>query len=99
MSVTAIYTLQAKETKADELLALLEQARDLTLTVDGCEGFDVYQGKDDRNRFVMVERWASVDIHQAHFEKNAKGSGWLDGVEALMNAPFARPQDSYYLLR
>jgi quinol monooxygenase YgiN len=33
-------------------------------TVEGFEAFDVYQGDEDPHRFVMVERWASVDAHK-----------------------------------
>jgi hypothetical protein len=46
----------------------------------------------------MVERWASVDAHRAHFEKNVKASGVLDAAEALMTGPF-QLADAYYVLR
>jgi hypothetical protein len=46
----------------------------------------------------MVERWASVDAHRSHFEKNVKGSGVLDAAEALMTGPF-QVADAYYALR
>jgi quinol monooxygenase YgiN len=58
------------------------------MTVEGCEGFAVYRGKDDPRRFVMVETWASVDAHQSHFERNVRASGVLAQAEALMAAPF-----------
>jgi quinol monooxygenase YgiN len=99
MSVTAIYSFQAAEGKAEELVAMLQQGRDFTLTVEGCEGFEVFQGKDDSNRFVMTERWASVEDHQSHFERNVKASGLLEHAEALMTEPFPPPDESYYLLR
>jgi quinol monooxygenase YgiN len=99
MSVTAIYSFQAAEGKAEELVAMLQQGRDFTLTVEGCEGFEVFQGKDDSNRFVMTESWASVEDHQSHFERNVKASGLLEHAEALMTEPFPPPDESYYLLR
>jgi quinol monooxygenase YgiN len=98
MSVTVIYSFQAAQGKADELLAILRQGRDFSATVEGCEGFEVYQGHDDPRRFVMVERWATVDAHQSHFEQNVKGSGVLDAAEALMTGPF-QVADAYYELR
>ncbi|HET7225770.1 MAG TPA: antibiotic biosynthesis monooxygenase family protein [Candidatus Eisenbacteria bacterium] len=88
MSVAIIYRFRAREGKAAELLTLLQGGRDFSLTVGGCEGFDVYQGKDDPHQFVMVETWRSEQMHEAHFEKNARGSGWLGQVEALMTQPF-----------
>jgi quinol monooxygenase YgiN len=96
MSVTIIYNFQAVHEKAEPLLALLREGRDLGVTVEGCEAFDVYQGHDDPHKFVMVERWTSVQAHQAHFQKNVRASGVLDSVAALMIGP---PQGAYYLAR
>lgn len=87
MSVAIIYRFRARDGKSAELLALLQRGRDFSLTVDGCEGFDVYQGSADLHQFVVVETWRSEQIHEDHFEKNAKGSGWVDQVEALMTQP------------
>jgi quinol monooxygenase YgiN len=98
MSVTAIYSFEAAPGKADELLAILQQGREFAASVEGFEAYDVYQGNDDPHRFVMVERWTSVDAHQAHFEKNVKASGVLDSAEALMTAPF-QMSDAYYVPR
>jgi hypothetical protein len=35
MSVTAIYSLQAAKGKAEELVAMLQQGRDFSMTVEG----------------------------------------------------------------
>jgi quinol monooxygenase YgiN len=99
MSVAIIYRFRAREGRAAELLALLQGGRDFSLTVDGCEGFDVYQGKDDPHQFVMMETWRSEQVHEAHFEKNARGSGWLERVEALMTQPFEPPHASRFVRR
>jgi quinol monooxygenase YgiN len=99
MSVTAIYSFQAADGKADELVAMLQQGRDFSMTVEGCECFEVFQGKDDPNKFVMTERWASVEDHRSHFETSVKASGVLEHAEALMTEPFPPPDESYYLLR
>jgi quinol monooxygenase YgiN len=99
MSVTAIYDIRAADGKAEQLLAILRQGRDFTATVEGSEGFEIFQGKDDPHKFVMIERWNSVEAHHAHFERNVKASGVLDSAEALMAEPFPPPYDSHYLLR
>ena len=98
MSVTVIYDFRAAEGKADELLAMLREGRDFSATGEGFEAFDVYQGHDDPHRFVMVERWTSVDAHRSHFEKNVKGSGLLDKAEALMTGRL-NVGDPYYVRR
>jgi quinol monooxygenase YgiN len=99
MSVAAIYSIEAAEGKAEELLAMLQQGRDFAGTVEGSEGFDVFQGRDDPTKFVMIEHWSSVEAHQKHFDENVKGAGVLDSAEALMARPFPPPHESYYVLR
>jgi quinol monooxygenase YgiN len=89
MSVAVIYEFHAADGRARELLELLRQGRDFGRTVEGCEGFDVYQSNSDPHRFVMIESWISPEAHQSHFEKNVKATGVLDAAMALM----ARPPD------
>jgi quinol monooxygenase YgiN len=59
MRVTAIYLVQAKPGKEGELLEMLQQGREFALGVDGCVGFDVFQGHEDPTKFVMNEHWES----------------------------------------
>ena len=99
MGVTAIYSIRAREGRADELLEILLQGRDFSLTVEGCEGFEVLQARDDPHKFVMIERWATVEDHQSHFESNVKATGVLDSAEALMTEPFQSPYEAYHATR
>jgi quinol monooxygenase YgiN len=96
VSVVQVVRMEAADGKAAELLALLQGGRDFTLTVAGCEAFEVLQGKDDPDQLLMFERWASVEAHQAHFERNVRATGLLDRTVALMTGP---PVLAYYLLR
>ena len=94
VSVVQVVRMEALEGKTAELLALLQQGRAFTLTVAGCEEFEIYQGKDDPHRLLMIEHWVSAETHQAHFEKNVKTSGVLDRVMSLMTGP---PELAYYV--
>lgn len=96
MSVEIIYNFEAVQGRADALLVLLQKVRDLGITVAGCEAYDVYQGKDNPHKLVMIERWTSEETHKAFFEKSVKSSGVLDSVVKLMVEP---PQGAYYLHR
>ena len=87
MSTVQVVRLKAAEGKADELRGIVEQARSFALTVDGCEGFDVYQAEDAPENFVMIERWASHEQHQQHFQKNVIEHRVLDRVSALLSRP------------
>jgi quinol monooxygenase YgiN len=99
MSLTAIYPIRAKKGKESELLQMLQQGRDFALTVDGCEGFEIFQHKDDPGDLLMTETWSTDDAHQAHFDQNVRGSGVLERAERLMDQPFPTPAGSYYLSR
>jgi quinol monooxygenase YgiN len=66
---------------------MLEGGREVALTMDGCEGFEIYQSTETPEAYVMVERWATAEQHQRHFETNVIGSGVLDRVGALLAEP------------
>jgi len=87
MSTVQVVRLTAAEGKADELRGIIEQARSFALTVDGCEGFEVYEAEDAPGSIVMVERWASHEQHQQHFQTNVIDTGVLDRVGALLSGP------------
>jgi quinol monooxygenase YgiN len=87
MSVTMIVNFQAAEGNAEPLLALLQQGRDMSAQAEGCEAFEVFQGEDDPNRFVMVERWTSVEAHHANFVATIRGSGHLAKIAPLLSTP------------
>ena len=78
---------RAGEGNAGALLALLQRGRDFSLQADGCEAFEVYQGRDDPHRFALVERWTSIEAHHANVEQNVKGSGHLDKILPLLSEP------------
>jgi quinol monooxygenase YgiN len=99
MSVAANNATRAADGKAADLLSRLQQGRDFAGAVNGSEGFEMFQGQHDPHKFVMVERWTSVEVHQAHFEKNVKDSGILESAGAPMAEPFPAPHESHVVLR
>ena len=87
MSVIQVVKLQAMQGKADELLPMLDAGRGVALASDGCEGFDVIRSQDEPENFMLIERWASEDQHQAHFQKNIIESGVVEKVSSLLQVP------------
>lgn len=57
---------------------------------DGCIGVEVFQDKDAPVRFLLLEKWRSVDHHQRALA--AMPDGALDGVMAALAGP---PEASY----
>ena len=90
MSVTIIVRFQAAEGKATALKELLQQGRDFSRKAEGCESFEVYQAKEARSQFVLVQSWSSDEAHTANFESNVKGSGHLAKISQLLAKPIER---------
>ena len=87
MSVPYIVVCKAVEGKGDEVAALLQQGRDICKADEGCEACDVYRSEEDPNRIALVERWTSVEAHDANLGK-LQEAGIFDKVMPLLAEPF-----------
>jgi len=76
----------AREGLADQLRESLQQGLEVARGSDGCESFEVFVGIDDPNRFYMVERWTSEDLHAKHFQE--KVAPELERYKSLLDRPF-----------
>ena len=82
--VHVVVTLESKQDKQQEVLAILQRGREIALAQEGCEGFEVYQGKDEPYRFLLLEHWSSVEMHQPHFRRNVIEAGILERLAPLL---------------
>jgi quinol monooxygenase YgiN len=87
MSVDVVINFQALPGKAAELLPLLIQGRDVSRTADGCESFELFQRQDDEDRFMFIERWASIEAHHDNMVNNIVTSGHLGRILPLIVGP------------
>jgi quinol monooxygenase YgiN len=87
MSVTIVVNFQASEGNAAKLSELLQQGRDFSRKAEGCESFEMFQRENDPNKFMFLERWASLDAHHENVAKNVVASGHLDKIKPLLAAP------------
>jgi quinol monooxygenase YgiN len=87
MSVMVLVNFHAAEGKAEALLPLLQQGREVSQKADGCEGFDLYQRQDEPHKFVFVERWASLEAHHANMADNIVATGHLKSLLPLLAEP------------
>lgn len=91
MTVIRQYMMVAAEGKANSLLAALRTLATAVEALPGSEGVDLLRDIDRPERFVFVERWASVEAHKA-------GSGALSkDLIATVMAPLAAPLEGAYL--
>jgi len=78
MSITKKVIFVAKDDSIDELKALLTTMLEASRAEDGCELYNIYQMRDKRTTFVVVETWASdealdghkVSSHYLHYKSN-----------------------------
>lgn len=87
MSVDVVINFQALPGKAAELRGLLAEGRNLSRAAEGCESFELYQREDDENKFMFLERWASIESHHQNMASNIVASGHLARILPLVVGP------------
>lgn len=65
MSVARVGEFRAAEGKADALADFLASVRDIVLGSEGAIACDVFRDRADPGRFLVIERWQTVEAHQA----------------------------------
>lgn len=66
MSIRIILTRVAKPGKASALAAAYTDRCRAVQQEAGCEQFEVFQGVENRERFVTMERWKDAAAEDAH---------------------------------
>ena len=86
MSVTRINKFEAKDGMADSLHRFLKSIVPLIGQSQGCESCQVLQSRDNPNRFVIIEVWASVSAHEASV-KNISSAEMAQVMPLLASPP------------
>jgi quinol monooxygenase YgiN len=77
-----IYTFPAE--RADEAERLLAELRDATVKEDGCLGYEVSRGIEDRATFVLYETWRDQAALDTHFEMEHFKRLGVNGLRTFM---------------
>ncbi|MCA9733334.1 MAG: antibiotic biosynthesis monooxygenase [Deferribacteres bacterium] len=91
MSITRINEFLAAEEKADELFDFLKSLIPYITSSEGCLACEVLQNEKQQTKFLVIEKWISVDHHQKSIENFPK-----EEMQAAMHFFAAPPQGSYY---
>ena len=91
MSITRIYEIGAAEGKAEELYDFLKSLVPHITSSDGCSSCEVLRNNDDRDNFVFIEKWESIEHHKKSAENFPKEK--LKSAKHLFGKP---PKSSYY---
>jgi quinol monooxygenase YgiN len=84
MTVARHYRMNAAEGNGDELVAALQGLAEALKPIAGYQGSDLMRDASEPDRFVFIEKWASVEAHKAggpHLPKEVLGRlmGLLSG--------------------
>ncbi len=91
MSITRINEFQAADGKSDELFTFLKSLIPYISTSEGCALCEVLQSDDDKNKFVVWEKWDSIASHKKSIECYPK-----EAMQAAMVLFAAPPKGSFY---
>ena len=78
-SITDIHVIivfKIKKEKIKSFLDIMKDVKKLLPSVDGCEGVNIYQDKDDKYSVTLVERWNSEEAHKKHLKHVVDSGDW-----------------------
>lgn len=87
ITVTADFTV--KPEKKAELLSVLDKVIENTRSEKGCITYELYEAQDVPNKFIMIERWESMQALQTHLHMPyiqtllEKSAEWLEAPVAI----------------
>lgn len=91
MTTARLYIMHAKEGFDASLETALRDLAAAVAALPGSEGVEVLRDSGNERRFVLIEKWASIEAHEAikaDFKKLPMGP--------LMDALDGPPDGSYY---
>lgn len=92
MSILTLLELEAKDGKAEEMLAVLTKGLVDTRKRPGCESVTVHRDHDRPNVVLLVERWATREDDDAYRAWRA-GEGAMPEMAGLVGG---RPSIRYF---
>ncbi|ORM34925.1 antibiotic biosynthesis monooxygenase [Williamsia sp. 1135] len=83
MSLTALLEVKFKPEALEEATAVFKRALNETRAFDGCESVEVLVDAQDPTRWVILERWASVE-QDAKYREFRAGEGAITELGPLL---------------
>lgn len=91
MSVTRVNEFQAAQGSADDLYQFLQSLVPYISSSQGCLSCEVLRKVDELDRFVVLEKWESIDAHKVSVENFPQAE-----MQAAMKLIAAPPSGAYY---
>lgn len=91
MPITRLNHFKAKEASSEELGTFLKSLIPYISNSKGCLACDVLQNKDDSSSYIVIEKWETIEDHQASIANFPK-----EDMQAAMPLLAAPPSGNYY---
>jgi quinol monooxygenase YgiN len=84
MAIRHVVTIQVAPGKAADFVGAFKALQAIALQEDGCEQYELFQGLDDPDKVVLLERWASPELLDKHMEaERNRNRAVVDALVAL----------------
>ena len=91
MAIRHVVTIQVAPGRAADFAGVFKTLQAIAYREDGCEQYELFQGVDDPDKVVLLERWASQALLDRHMEaERTRNRPAVDAVVALW-APGGTP--------
>jgi len=91
MSITRVNEFKAAENKSEELYEFLKSLVPYISSSEGCTSCEVLRSNDEQSKFIVIEKWGSIELHKTSVENFPK-----DEMQAAMSLFGAPPNGGYF---
>jgi quinol monooxygenase YgiN len=91
MAIRHVVTIQVASGKAAEFANAFKVLQESALEEDGCEQYELFQGVDDPDKVILLERWTNQELLDKHMAaERTRSPSPVDAIIALW-APGTTP--------
>jgi quinol monooxygenase YgiN len=91
MAIRHVITIRIAPGRAADFVEAFKAVQFTALEEEGCEQYELFQGVDDPDTMVLLERWTSQQLLERHMEaERARDSSAMEALVALW-APGVTP--------
>jgi quinol monooxygenase YgiN len=84
MDIRHVITIQVARGRAADFASAFQDVQASAYQEPGCEQYELFQSLDDIDKLVLLERWSSQELLDAHMERErAPGPSPVDALVAL----------------
>jgi quinol monooxygenase YgiN len=84
MAIRHVITIQVAPGKAADFASAFQVVQASAYQEAGCEQYELFQSLDDTDKLVLLERWSSQQLLDAHMEaERTRNTSPVDALVAL----------------